>query len=284
MMQSTVNSIWHLFSDGTRADIPFGSDAGKTFVWNSIALCSFISGIRILVATVNDTHFHLMARGDESRTVSFRDKLLHRLRQKYTGERLEIAMDPIRDRREALSKFMYVYRNCMDFYRKLPGEYPWGSGNIFFSEKVHFCRGTLIGDKQGRLYRQLFNTHKRLPPGWRYNERGIILPECFIDYEYVENLFGTVRTWIAFLYVRKEDEARIRQEVEYRYLEHRSIMDLRRQGNLYCQKIGKCGLVKASIEMRLRVALCMIKDGISGKSVSLAKALYVDPEDLQRLV
>ena len=30
---------------------------------------------------------------------------------------------------------MYVYRNCLDFYHKLPGEYPWGCGNIYFSEK-----------------------------------------------------------------------------------------------------------------------------------------------------
>ena len=284
MIQTTNIGVWHLFSDGTRADIPFGRDEDKTYVWNSIALCSFFSGVRILVATVNDTHFHLLVRGEGKDAERFRRALLHRLRFEFRGDRIDIAMDPVRDRTEVLSKFMYVYRNCLDFYRKLPWEYPWGSGNIYFSEKLHFNRGALIGNGYGRAYRKLFKTHKQLPSEWRYNERGMILPECFIDYETVETLFGTVRTWIAFLYVRKEDEARLRQEVEHRYLEHRSILDLRRQGNLYCLKICKRSLAKAPIEMRLKTAVRMIQDGLSGKSASLAKALYLKPEDLQRLL
>ncbi|MBR1405755.1 MAG: hypothetical protein IJ578_02325 [Bacteroidales bacterium] len=284
MIQATNHRIWHLFSDGTRADIPFGRDEDKTYVWNSIAICSFSSEVRILVATVNDTHFHLLVRGEGKDAEKFRGALLHRLRFEFRGDRIEIAMDPVNDRREILSKFMHVYPNCLDFYRKLPWEYPWGSGNIYFSEKCHFYRGALIGKEYGRAYRRFFKTRIQLPQEWRYNERGMILPECFIDYEYVESLFGTIRTWLAFLYVRKEDEARIRQQVEHRYLEHRSILDLRRQGNLYCQNLCKRSLAKAPIEMRLRTAVRMIQDGLSGKNASLAKALYLEPEDLQRLL
>ena len=283
MLQKKIDNIWHIYSNGSVADIPFGPEENKVYLWNSLALCSCLTGVRILVATINDTHFHLLAFGDSPKVDAFANSLFHRLRKVFRRDRIDIASDPVYDRTEILGKFMYVYRNCLDFYKKLPWEYPWGSGNIYFSEKKQFFRGTPVGKTYGRIYRMLFKTHKKMPPEWLYDEKGKILPECFIDYEAAEELFGSARAWIAFLYVKKEDEARIKQDINRRYLEHRSIMDLRKQGNIYCRNICKKSLVKAPFNIRLQVAIRMIKEGLSGRNASLAKALYLTPEDLIRL-
>ena len=116
------------------------------------------------------------------------------------------------------------------------------------------------------------------------DEDGRILPETFVDYEAVERFFRSPRTFIAFLYVRKEDEAAIKQEINRDYLESRSIQDLRRMGNKY--SINYCGktLVNAPFGIRLKVATRLLRDGLAGRNASMAKALYLKPEDLRLLV
>lgn len=281
-------AIWHIYSDGTRSDIPFGREQDKCYVWNSIAICAWQSDVTLLVVTVNDTHFHLLCEGTAHAVSYFQDRLrqrLHRnLRKQGKNETIFLSCDKVEERTAILAKFMYVYRNCLDFYNKLPGEYPWGCGNIYFSEKKRFYKGTELSDLSYREYREYFMTHKKLPDEWRCDAIGRILPECFIDYESVERLFGSVRAFIAFLYVRKEDESALRQEVNKTYMEQRNIMDLRRIGNELSLSRHSRQLAHTSLAERLYIASQMIRQGISGKNASLAKALYLLPEDLKHLL
>lgn len=277
-----MEAIWHVYSDGTRADIPFNTDEDKVYAWNSIAISAAIAGVRVLVATVNDTHLHLLALGEEARAERFRRVLKQRLSNLFPN--IFLACDLVPTREEVLSKFMYVYRNCLDFYQKLPGEYPWGSGHLYFSEKRQFFQGHLVGGLSLREQYRLFRTKEHLPAVWRYDADGRILPESFIDYQYVENLFRSVRAFIAFQYVRKEDEAAMKQEIHHRYLESRTIQDLRRTGNRL--SLNLCGrtLKNAPLQIRLKVAVRMLRDRQSGRSPTLAKALFLQPDDLRLLV
>ena len=277
-------AIWNVYSDGKRADIPFYTEEDKVFGWNSVAVCAEIAGVRVWVATVNDTHFHSLVCGEEDRAERYRTVLQQRLQRRFPEERIYIARDEVGSREEIMRKFMYVYRNCLDFYKKLPGEYPWGSGHVYFSEKRRFYVGKRIKDLSARDYNRMFKTHIRLPDHWLYDGDGRILPECFIDYEAVERLFGSVKTFIAFQFVRKEDEAAMKQQVNRRYMESRTIQDLRRIGNRYCSNLCRLTLKNVPFEIRLKVALKMIREGVAGRSASLAKALFLQPEDLQRLV
>ena len=271
-----------MYSDGTRADIPFFSDEDKTFAWNSVAICAERAGVRVLVSTVNDTHLHVLVRGEKDRILRFKVVLQQRLARRYS--RIHFASNEVQTRKEAMSKFMYVYRNCLDFYKKMPGEYRWGSGNIYFSELSRRPPSSRLGGMSLREQYRYFKTRTKLPEDWLVDAGGRILPECFIDYNHVEHLFGSVRTFIAFLYVRREDETAMKQEIHSNYLESRSIQDLRRIGNEYC--VGVCGktLVKVDVRIRLAIAARMIRDGIAGKSASLAKALLLKPDDLNMLV
>ncbi|MBR6931804.1 MAG: hypothetical protein IKH49_00705 [Bacteroidales bacterium] len=276
--------IWHIYSDGTLSDIPFNTDEDKIYAWNSIAICSAIAGVRIWVATINDTHFHSLAEGDEDPAWRYRTVLQQRLQRHFPENDIFLTCDPVSERETILSKFMYVYRNCLDFYKRLPGEYAWGSGNIYFSEKRNFFKGKRIGDLSFREYYRMFRTKFRLPSHWRYDTDVRILPESFIDYEAVEQCFRTVRAFLAFLYVRKEDEAAMKQEIHRNYLESRTIQDLRRLGNKYCSRLCGRSLANAPLDDRLKVAARMLREGLSGKNASFAKALYLQPDDLRLLV
>ena len=203
-----MEAIWHVYSDGTRADIPFDTDEDKVYAWNSIAVSARIAGVRVLVATVNDTHLHSLVCGEEESAERFRQLLQQRM----------------------------------------------------------------------------FHTREQLPDEWRYDADGRILPESFIDYAYVEELFKSVRAFIAFQYVRKEDEARMKQEIHRRYLEHRTIQDLRRIGNRHSKNLCGHALKNAPFQVRLKVAVRLLHDGHAGKSPTLAKALFLRPDDLRFLV
>jgi hypothetical protein len=283
-MEEAVSNFWHVYSDGTLADIPFNTEEDKLFAWNSVAVCAEIAGVQVWVVTVNDTHLHSLVRGEESRAKRFKKVLQQRLQTEFHDDGIYLTCDAVQTRDEVLTKFMYVYRNCLDFYKKLPGEYPWGSGNIYFSEKRQFFRGRRIGDISFREQYRLFRTRERLPEDWRFDSDGRILPESFIDYEAVEDFFVSPKTFLAFQYIRKDKEAELKKEIHRRYLESRSIQDLRRIGNQICSQLYGRTLSKVSLEPRLEVASRMIRDGTAGRSASLAKALFLKPDDLQLLI
>ena len=86
MLDEVVKDIWHVYSDGTRADIPFDTDEDKLFAWNSIAVCAEIAGVQVWVSTVNDTHLHTLVKGVEVRVKRFRNVLLFRQAHAYGRE------------------------------------------------------------------------------------------------------------------------------------------------------------------------------------------------------
>lgn len=286
-----LQDFWHVYSDGKRADIPFLSEEDKVYCWNSICLCSWRFQIKLLVVTVNDTHFHLIGQGPAAEMERFVQALRFRLRSHYSrtgkneraGRGIFIALDPITGRRELLQKFMYVYRNCLDFFPLLPGDYFWGSGYLYFS-RIDKGKGTPLSEISVRTQRTMLRTGLPVPQDWRCEPNGRITPESIIDYQTVERLFGSVKAFIAFLFVRKEDEAAMKQDIGRKYLEYRTMEDLRAQGNRYARQYCGKRLPEAPFKTRLRIAAQLIKKGHAGKSESLAKALYLKKEDLKRLL
>lgn len=289
--EETVEGYWHVFSDGKRADIPFLTDEDKIYARNSVAICAFQRGVDILVVTVNETHLHAMVRAPKDRAFRFKESLRNRLYSYHKkgghperiGKGLFFACDPVSTRTQLKQKIIYVFRNCLDFYPLLPGEYPWGSGNIFFARSETEI-GKPLKEFSQREQITILQTNTLLPQDWRIDGRGSITPASFVDYRRVESIFVSVRAFIAFLFVRKEDEEAMKRETGRIYLEYRKMEDLRQTGNRLSQNYCKHNLRVATIEIRLKVAARMIRERLAVKSESLAKALFLRKEDLDRLI
>ena len=286
-----VQDYWHLYSDGKRTDIPFLSDEDKAFAWDSIAICAYRHGVRILIAIVNDTHLHTLVFGKEADAARFQYALRHRIVSHYKknglgdklGNGFYLACDPVCQRRELLQKFMYVYRNCLDFFPFLPGTYPWGAGSIYFAFRQEL-RGRPLASLSVREQIQALKTKMRLPQEWRIDENNVLVPSSFIDYGRVEQLFGSVRAFLAFQFVKKEDEAAMKQEINRHYQAYRTMEDLRGKGNRISLRLCGKTLIKAPFDIRLRTARQLIREKSASVSESLAKAVYLKLEDLQRLL
>ena len=287
----TVADYWHIFSDGKRADIPFLTDEDKIYARNSVAICAFQSKATILAVTINDTHLHMIVRAPEEKALRLKDSLRNRLysyfkkggRPDRIGDGLYLACDTIHTRTELKQKIIYVLRNCLDFFPFLPGEYPWGSGNIYFA-RSETKLGKPLGYYSKREQISILQTNTILPQDWRIDNNGSITPASFVDYMQVEAIFFSVRAFIAFLFVRKEDEEAMKRESGRTYLEYRKLEDLRQTGNRLSQNYCKHNLRTAPFEIRMKVASRMIRERQAVKSESLAKALFLKKEDLDRLI
>ncbi len=276
-------NYWHVYSDGIQADIPFCSDEDKIFALNSVAIVAFCTGMTVLCVVVNDTHLHAVLYG--TRGLECKDELRRRLivyRHKGKGDKLFFACDEITERRELLSKIIYTFRNCLDFYQKVPWEYRFGPGNVYFAEPKE--NGKALGELSVRGKKALFHTNVKLPDSWRVDNDGMLVPASFMDIRHVENLFATPKAFLAFLYVRREDEQTMKQQLHGRYLEERRIQDMRERGNKLSNSYFGKSLMKLDINCRLHVASKMIKEGTGFKSDSFAKALYLKPQDLDNLL
>lgn len=75
-------------------------------------------------------------------------------------------------------------RICLD-----ANGYRWGTGCCFFNEVRP--GGKRLGELSLRAQRRLLKTHVVLPQNWLVCEDAYVLPESYVNIEYVENLFRT---------------------------------------------------------------------------------------------
>lgn len=285
-MDDRVTGYWHVYSDGKRADIPFATDKDKVFAMNSIIICAHLNNMKVVCSEVNDTHLHAIVKGES--TDSFRPDLKRRLTtyvnregNQQTGE-IFIAAGEIQTREELLVKIVYTFRNCLDCFRGAPWEYRWGVGNLYFARRKE--EGAPLGNFSARERYRILQCRQELPLHWRIDDDGLILPSSYIDVDEVERLFGSVRAFLAFLHVRKDDEQRLKQSFASNYIEQRSIQDMRERANRQAhQKYGRA-LKNLPFEARIIIASSMLKSRTATRSESLAKALFLKKEDLDRLL
>mgnify|MGYP002624084018 FL=1 len=71
-----------------------------------------------------------------------------------------------------------------------PTQYPWGTGPLFFNGVRR--SGTRLGDlsKRARI-RLLHSTQEDLPAHWMVGKEGYVLPESYVDIDFVERLYRT---------------------------------------------------------------------------------------------
>ncbi len=281
---------WHIYSDGGKADIPFGSDDDKTYAMNSVAISSFATGATVLAVEINDTHLHAVVRcadGGKTRRELQRRLTRHFLyegRKEDMGEGLCLSAEELPTREDVLSRIIYTFRNCLDFYKNTPWNYHWGVGNLYFADEANIPHGKAFSALSYREQYEIFRTGLKLPQDWEVDANGLILPASYVDYHEVEQLFCTPRAFLAFLYVRKEDEQQMKQRFNARYMENRSMLDLRGKANRLSQSMFGRSLLRLSMHDRINVASRMIKAREGAVSESFAKALYLKKEDLVRLL
>ena len=175
--------------------------------------------VSVLAFILMSNHVHFVLRGEYADTLLFVTQLKHRysiyyrirygVKEFLRRNTIDVRLIPYDD--ESLERSIaYVQMNCVaSNICGHPSQYPWGTGNAFFSTKsgTHSIR---IGDISARARERMLHSNcDFLPQDWQITENGFINPSSYIDCQAVESLFRTPRRMNYFLTSSSKAKKRI---------------------------------------------------------------------------
>lgn len=176
---------------------------------NYVAIQAARGRVTVLAFILMSNHLHFVVNGRWKDVKAFVDALKCRysryLYNKY-GEkeflrRNSVDIQEVEDVEDAIRRAIaYVQMNSVAANICLTAsQYPWGTGDVFFSSALR--TGTRIDQLSKRKLMKLMHTNDidALPADWLIGPEGYILPECYVNKKYVEQLYGTPNRMNYFL-------------------------------------------------------------------------------------
>ena len=175
---------------------------------NKVVLVSSQLGILVIAFTLMSNHVHFLIACQtreeaELFILNYKNQYSRHVQHKYgiyeLLRRNEVDIQEIENANEAVERVIaYIHMNCVAAnICSHPTQYPWGTGNCFFTEIKP--QGILMENIS--KWRQTKILHSRLdvPGTCILAEAGYILPESYVDIKGVERLFGTPKRYNYFL-------------------------------------------------------------------------------------
>lgn len=284
-----VKDCYHIYSDGTRVSVLFETSEDKVFARNLIAVLAFKYHIRVYCDVVMDTHLHLVGHGKPENVVRFEAQLKRRLvmffiqsgRAYLLKDGIMIDHEVIHDDVELMQKIIYVFRNPMDAgYPYLPEDYSWGVGRIYF-HPLPAAVGKKVGDMTEREKRNLFRTRAKIPDEWLVDEKGMLLPRCYIDMDEVHQLFGSPKRFIRFLFVKKKDITEQDEKIALSFLEKKGDAELHALAEEESRRLFGRRITKLTQAERLQVAGILWQERRTLSRKQLARAVRMKSDILE---
>ncbi len=209
--------FYHLSTKPLENELIFRDDEERKVAMNLIALTARELRVDILAFALMNNHFHFIIKGELVDGVAFFRRLRKRLSNYFArlgraGILDKVDVDPHTPPIASLTQFRneiaYVIRNPYVVRLDVnPFSWPWCSGYLYFNPFLSQL-GSQSPDELSFKEKRVITraTDPVLDPSFRVRN-GMIVPESFVNYKLVENLFSNARkfTW----WVMKNIEAQI---------------------------------------------------------------------------
>lgn len=209
--------FYHLSTKPLENELIFRDDEERKVAMNLIALTARELRVDILSFALMNNHFHFIIKGELVDGVAFFRRLRKRLSNYFArlgraGILDKVDVDPHTPPIASLTQFRneiaYVIRNPYVVRLDVnPFSWPWCSGYLYFNPFLSQL-GSQSPDELSFKEKRVITraTDPVLDPSFRVRN-GMIVPESFVNYKLVENLFPNARkfTW----WVMKNIEAQI---------------------------------------------------------------------------
>lgn len=205
------DAYYHVYTKGLESDTIFREDADYITGMNYVAILHFKLCVSVLAFVLMSNHFHFILRGSKSDVDDFitlyKDMVSRYVRNKYGDKkilrRVKTGISPVNDLGERLKELIaYVLNNPVKAgVNILPQSYLWGSGGCYFSNMDTVSGCVPIDAMKRRQQIDLLKSNVKLPGTYKVNSYGFIDPKCYVDYKFVESLFGRARSMEYFLSV-----------------------------------------------------------------------------------
>lgn len=202
---------YHVYSFGEDTPKLLTNEREFVMAINILAFCAIKFNVKVMVFTFMNSHFHLVLYGDEDSCRRCGEELMRRLLRKinaarekpYLFENVSVSFDLISGREELLSVMAYDIRNPIEAgFPMDPRFYQWGSASLYFAPRS--SEGTLISEMRTREKQSRMGVYYDYPKDWTVSGNGAVSYRHFVDYQGVEALYGSVKAYIAFMYMKKD--------------------------------------------------------------------------------
>lgn len=199
--------FWFATTDHLTKRIWFRDEEDFRMGMNLVAILSVAFSVNIIafVLMSNHVHFVLCCSGEQAERFmkEYKRRYSQYMRKKYgikeSLRKVGVRIEPIGGMDESMEWCIaYTQMNpvaagiCLE-----ASGYPWGTGNCFF--KATPVKGRKIGSFSERSRRKLLHSHGELPSHLLVDEDGRILPESYVDVDFVETVFRTPQRMNFFL-------------------------------------------------------------------------------------
>ena len=190
---------------------------------NHVAIQAASSKVIILAFILMSNHLHFVVYGRWEDVLAFINGMKSRysnyLYRKYGRKeflrRNGVDIREIPEEDEAIERAIaYVHMNCVAAnICSSAAHYPWGTGSIFFNTGKR--KGTPLGDLSVRARRKFLHSESTiLPLNWIFGDDGYILPESYVNINYVETLFRSPKRMNYFLATSSKAKKRFESSVD----------------------------------------------------------------------
>ena len=215
-----LKELWFITTDHLTDRIWFRDDEDFKMGMNLVAILACTLKVDVLAFTLMSNHVHFVLACTHEEAEAFIDEYKRRYAQ-YFRRRYGLKeylrgngyrIDPIDGNEESLEWVIaYVQMNCVAANICLsPTGYLWGTGNSFFTETQG--RWHRLGDYSKCAARRLLHTMEELPPHLLISDSGYILPESYVNVEFVETVFRTPKRMLYFLQNSSKAKRRLSAE------------------------------------------------------------------------
>ena len=194
--------FWHICTDGLAKGIIFTSDEDYVFGMNGIPVYSLKYDISILAFCLMSNHVHFIVQGEFEKCRQFIRTYKRRLSLIADVRNVEESIKEISDTDYLKRAICYVLRNPTAARISIfPTHYRWSSGSLYFndSSKPGPQTSLLSETVSARAKRILLHTRASVPEHFRITEDGMICPECYVAYSFVEKIFKSPLRFLYFL-------------------------------------------------------------------------------------
>lgn len=194
----------HMCTSPLENDLLLENDQDKTAVLNLIALISRKTSVEILAYALMSNHIHLLLRGNEVKGRHFFETLYNRM-ARYLASRgkagcmkgVTCGITAISSLRQFRDELAYVIRNPFVVREDVHlFAYRWCSGYLYFNPLLSKTAGVPANKVSYRDARAITRSSADVIPADFRIEGTLILPESFVNYTLVEQLFGTARLFL----------------------------------------------------------------------------------------
>lgn len=208
---------YHMFANGDDAKNFITNEAEFVAAFNRFAVCAFVTGVKVLSFSVEDSHPHSLLYGTLERCTLFMNlyqdssvrSIAHR-RGSLDGVFLHLELLEIKDEQHLMRTGCYVIAQATkDGKAVMPYDYLYGTGTLYFRSPtavmpwlvdsdgvVHSpCR---FGDLTWREQQVICPSRTFVPDDWLVCN-GFILPSNYVDVNAFENIYKTHNCFRAYL-------------------------------------------------------------------------------------